>query len=428
MLIVQENNYDETLYKSTRLPLVESKFKAIGYQKWITALMLIDSGSTTNLINKKILIQNNITSEKGQPIRLNGFGEGMTATTSSEYVQVEIAGKRGDTLGVIQCLVVNGLNVSLLLGFPSIQKTFTTMEIKRNHITLYGETTVSFSRLVPQKLHFENKILSPGFNSIKISRTGNSENSHELSLISEDLSLLTDKITMAKSDHQITCNVWNHSDIFIDSQTLENCMQVDEINANNDDKKPDHYRKTLDLGKLDTSTVDIFSDSEKRYKNKLKLLIEKYNHIFCRSDSDLGCYNGNENYTINLLGPIKETYKTRTFNAVENEFIAKTIKELLANGVIEECSHSRIYTGIVLAKKKPGKDGKPKLRFCIDSTIPNQNTFCAQNFPLPVLDEQLQEMCNAKIFSSVDFLGAFWQIVLPKDQKYLYTFSFQNRC
>ena len=423
-MVDEENN--RTFYRSTRLPLVKVQFKQDHINHWITTVALFDSGSTTNLINRKIIIQHRLKTKKGKPVKLNGFQESLKTSAYDEYININVKGQQ-NSIGYITCLVVNHLNVSLLVGYPCIQHKFDTLELKKEHIIMHGKETVQFTRMIPKNLTIENKILCPGLNSIKISRRWNTDNDHEISFNHENLRLLSENESLGKSNSEVVCNIWNFGDEFIDTRTLENCLQIDEVPKNNN-RKPDHYRKTLKLCTLDMSSIDIHNNASKQYRSKLKTLIQKYNHIFCRGDNDLGCYNGPENYTIKLLGPIQETYKTRSFNQKENEFIQKTINELLKNGVIEECSHSRIYTGIVLAKKKPGKDGKPKLRFCIDSTIPNKNTYCAQNFPLPVLDDQLQDMCTARIYSSVDFMSAFWQIMLPEHQKHLYTFSFKNRC
>ncbi|KAK8771367.1 hypothetical protein V5799_025390 [Amblyomma americanum] len=67
---------------------------------------------------------------------------------------------------------------------------------------------------------------------------------------------------------------------------------------------------------------------------------------------------------------------------------------------------------VVLVKKKDGT-----LRFCVDYRRLNKITK-KDVYPLPRIDDELDRLCNAKYFSSMDLKSGYWQIeVVEKDRE-----------
>ena len=88
--------------------------------------------------------------------------------------------------------------------------------------------------------------------------------------------------------------------------------------------------------------------------------------------------------------------------AVRQE-VAKQLKNMQQNGVIQP-SHSPWSSPVVMVRKKDGSH-----RFCVDYRGLNAVTK-ADTFPLPRIDDLLDQLSKAKYFSTLDLASGFWQI------------------
>ena len=83
--------------------------------------------------------------------------------------------------------------------------------------------------------------------------------------------------------------------------------------------------------------------------------------------------------------------------------IERAIQELLALGHIRP-STSPFTSSMVLVKKKDGT-----LRMCIDYRALNKNTL-KNRYLIPRIDELMDEMRGAKLFSKIDLRSGYHQI------------------
>ena len=91
--------------------------------------------------------------------------------------------------------------------------------------------------------------------------------------------------------------------------------------------------------------------------------------------------------------------------------VARQLKDMQENGVIQ-ASKSPWSSPVVLVQKKDGS-----LRFCVDYRELNSVTK-ADTFPLPRIDDLLDQLGKAKYFSTLDLASGFWQIRMhPQSQE-----------
>ncbi|XP_046717404.1 uncharacterized protein LOC124393547 [Silurus meridionalis] len=143
---------------------------------------------------------------------------------------------------------------------------------------------------------------------------------------------------------------------------------------------------------------------------KLVELLTKHRDIFSKDDQDYG-------YTTAVLHnsptgdapPIKQRHRRippHIFQEVERH-----VQNLVLQGILTESSSPWASPAVIVMKK----DGS--VRFCCDYRKLNQVT-CKDAYPLPRVDESLDALGNAKLFSTLDLTAGYFQVAMSdKDRE-----------
>ncbi|KAL4319444.1 hypothetical protein GQ457_18G018050 [Hibiscus cannabinus] len=135
---------------------------------------------------------------------------------------------------------------------------------------------------------------------------------------------------------------------------------------------------------------------------ELRRLLNRYEDVF-EEPKGLPPARGHD-HRIKLLDE-QAVVKARPYRypASQKDEIEKLIKEMLENGVIRD-SNSAFSSPIVMVKKKDDS-----WRMCVDYRRLNQLTV-KDKFPMPIIEELLDELGKARVFSKLDLRSGYHQI------------------
>ena len=161
-------------------------------------------------------------------------------------------------------------------------------------------------------------------------------------------------------------------------------------------KKTRRQTRSLASKQFDLDTINLAS----MQKDKLANLLDEFSDIFSTGPDDLG-RTGIVKHQIDTGGhpPIKQP--PRRVPMHQQETMRKHVEEMLQHGVVQP-STSPWASPIVLVKKKDGT-----IRFCVDYRQLNDVTR-KDAYPLPRIDETLDALSGAKVFTTLDLASGYW--------------------
>ena len=161
---------------------------------------------------------------------------------------------------------------------------------------------------------------------------------------------------------------------------------------------------------LNLKGIEKWSETEQAEVHEL---MTKFHHLFALSD--LGC-TSLVKHRINVNNPVPFKERYQRIPPQELGEVRDHLQEMLKVGAIRK-SVSPWASPVVLVRKKDDS-----LRFCIDLRKLNSRTI-KDAYSLPRIEESLDCLNGAVIFTLLDLKAGYWQVEMDEDSIPLTTFT-----
>lgn len=143
------------------------------------------------------------------------------------------------------------------------------------------------------------------------------------------------------------------------------------------------------------------------YDPQITQLLNKYSRVF-EVPKELPPHRTHDHHIPLIVGTPPVSIRPYRHLPSQKYAIESMVKELVESRVIT-ASHSPFSSPIVMVKKK-----RWKLRMCVDYRQLNKNTI-KDKFPIPVIEELIDELSGSKVFSKLDLRSRYHQIRMNPD-------------
>ena len=376
--------------------------------------MLVDTGSAVTLVHCRVLenakidfklgmVSEPVVSANGQPLDIKG--------------KCELEIFLGGVSVVHPVLVAADVTQDCLLGIDFLGKHNCTIDLKGRSIKI-GKEVVSL----------KGKNESPKVFRISLAETVVVPGRHEMILpakfkgavcddsvlgvvepspgFAERHDLLLARVLAQPKDDMVPVRVINPSPLPVTlyqntsvgtfSQLEDGALEPASCNRLATQKP--RQTKPLVSEQFDLHTMNLSSPQ----REELASLLDEFTDIFSSGTADLG-RTGIVQHCINTGDhpPIKQA--PRRVPMHQQGTVRQHVDDMLQHGVIEP-STSAWAAPIVLVKKKDGTT-----RFCVDYRKLNDVTR-KDAYPLPRIDETLDALAGAKVFTTLDLASGYWQV------------------
>lgn len=176
---------------------------------------------------------------------------------------------------------------------------------------------------------------------------------------------------------------------------------------------PKAHRASQILSKLNLTNIPEYARSQ------LEKLCCDYQDIFAVENEPLTTNNFYQQ-DIELIDSRPVYTKNYRIPEAHKQEINRQVEKMLADGIIEN-SVSQFNSPILLVPKK-ATDNSKKWRLVVDFRNLNKKIL-GDKFPLPRIEDILDQMGRAKYFSTLDLMSGFHQIPLEQNSRKLTAFS-----
>ena len=426
----------EALVQALKIPihklntLIEAEVSGgstIAYVGYVEARLKIP-GITTMNKDSPFMVSNNSPYMNRVPIQLGTLHirEAINCATKDELDKLSIAWRTANFPPIDKNLKINEpeFDLNKIQGHVKLTKPVTIAPFQTVHVSGLTECNQHFKRVnvivePDPNEDYESVIPIHGYTTLKpgSSRVSIGLRNHSCHKVTINAKTITAKVTAANVvPHSLAPNLEN-GDMLEQYEACKQQLQDPENNTHSDSPKPAKPKLTTEKEKLLFSKIDLSGAKgwDPELLEEAKQLFREYAHIFALESLDMG-HTSMVKHKIRLdnYTPFKERYRRIPPNLFDE--VKKHLKEMIEVGAIQKSS-SPWASAVVLVRKKDGS-----LRFCIDLRKLNARTI-KDAYSLPRIDETLDCLGGATIFTSLDLKSGYWQVEMEEESKPLTAFT-----
>lgn len=181
------------------------------------------------------------------------------------------------------------------------------------------------------------------------------------------------------------------------------------------DNRLDIIRQEVNNIPITMEELNTDNELPREETQKVLKIINDYNDLIARNMRQIGCTNMAE-MKITLDDTTPYNRRPHRVSYPERKKLQCMIRDLEEADMIED-SESPFSSPVLLVEKKTGD-----VRMCIDYRGINKATV-KQQFPLPLIDDQLDRMQGMKYFTTLDLSSGYYQVPVAKDSRHITAFS-----
>ena len=315
-------------------------------------------------------------------------------------------------------------DLNKIQGHVKLTKPVTIAPFQTVHVSGLSECNQHFKRVnvivePDSNKDYESVIPIHGYATLKpvSSRVSIGLRNYSCRRVTINAKTIIAKVTAANVvPHSLAPNLENEDMLKLYEACREQ-LQDSKNNTQTDSLKPEKPKLTTEKEKLLFSKIDLSGAQEwdPELLEEAKRLFREYAHIFALESLDMG-HTSVVKHKIRLdnYTPFKERYRRIPPNLFDE--VKKHLKEMIEVGAIWKSS-SPWASAVVLVRKKDGS-----LWFCIDLHKLNALTI-KDAYSLPHIDETLDCLGGAIIFTSLDLKSGYWQVEMEEESKPLTAFT-----
>lgn len=165
----------------------------------------------------------------------------------------------------------------------------------------------------------------------------------------------------------------------------------------------------ITMEQLPVTVQTNLDDLSEAQRGKLRDLLTKHSDVFSKNDCDFGYTTSvTHNVPTGDAPPIKQRHR-RIPPQVFQE-VKRHVRDLVSQGILRESCSPWASPAVIVIKK----DGS--VRFCCDYRRLNKVT-CKDAYPLPRVEESLDALGNAQLFSTLDLTSGYFQVAMSEEDR-----------
>ena len=382
---------------------------------------VLDTGAGVNLIRKEEVPKGIAMKKLSSAPLFRDANNNMVKVTGLVFLNVSF--NSGQSLST-RFLVVETLSVPLLLGVEFIQEHVKSIQIKQRTVTMMDGNDVPLVPSVRRKLEdrdgapvwIDEAYVVPPMSEVVVevstSLAGLVVVSPELSRklrrahLYVSNSLVVVDATRMKAKLKIANFSKKKSRILSPGQIVGRCrrpheiLSIDSTELKTESEKQSDWQNNIDLDHL----------SEKQKEEVLNML-DRYKEMW---SGKLGVLKGTTHRIPTTGGPVFQAAYRAGPQARQRE--RDEVERMLEMKVIEPSS-AEWANPVVLVRKPDGST-----RFCVDYRKLNAIT-TRDVYPLPRMEECIDSLGDATIFSTLDANSGYWQVEIAEEDRDKTTFT-----